>query len=260
MLLSRSSLHSFPNHFQEIPGKNIRNEVLGGEGGGEPPWSNFGKYTFSKSSSSDQLLLRSSISSSSLANTEASSSSFNDTRYSPLNYQAEESTTNTEQETAEEQSPSGGPNEEEKHHKNSTDQIGELQPEEIFRNSHCTRCGNIRPKIGGKRDFTHAELQAATEGFSPKNFLSKGGFGSVFRGQLKNGPKIAVKRLEHASFQGEKEFKSEVNVLSMARHKNVVMLLGSCSERNHRLLVYEYVCNGSLDKHLSSKNKPNTED
>lgn len=177
-----------------------------------------------------------------------------------MNYQAEESATNTEQETAEEQSPSGGLNEEEKHHKSSYDQMGELQPDEMLRNSLCTRCGNRRPKIGGKKDFTYAELQAATEGFCPKNFLSKGGFGSVFRGQLKNGPKIAVKQHKHASFQGEKEFKSEVNVLSKARHENVVMLLGSCSEGNHRLLVYEYVCNGSLDQHLSSKNKPNTED
>lgn len=65
--------------------------------------------------------------------------------------------------------------------------------------------------------------------------------------------KIAVKQHKNASFQGEKEFKSEVAVLSKARHKNVVMLIGSCSEGKSRLLVYEYVCNGSLDQHLSSK-------
>lgn len=195
-------------------------------------------------------MIRGSVSSSSLANTEASSSSFNEARYSPLDYQPEEATTtNTEQETAEESSPPGGPNEEEKHH------TGELQPEETFRNSTCTVCENRRPRIGWQKDFTYAELQAATEGFAPKNFLSEGGFGSVYRGQLKNGLKIAVKQHKHASFQGEKEFKSEVNVLSNARHENVVMLLGSCSEGHHRLLVYEYVCNGSLDQHLSSKNK-----
>ena len=65
--------------------------------------------------------------------------------------------------------------------------------------------------------------------------------------------KIAVKQHKYASFQGEKEFKSEVNVLSKARHENVVVLLGSCSEKNNRLLVYEYVCNGSLDQHISGK-------
>lgn len=124
--------------------------------------------------------------------------------------------------------------------------------EEEFPNSLCSVCKNRRPKIGWKRDFSHAELYAATQGFSDKNFLSEGGFGAVYKGQL-SGVKIAVKQHKNASFQGEKEFKSEVNVLSKARHENVVMLLGSCSEGNNRHLVYEYVCNGSLDQHLSGK-------
>lgn len=123
---------------------------------------------------------------------------------------------------------------------------------EALKNSFCSICKNRRPKVGWKRDFSYAELQAATDGLSPKNFLSEGGFGSVYRGEL-NGLKIAVKQHKSASSQGEKEFKSEVNVLSTARHENLVMLLGSCSEGNHRLLVYEFVCNGSLDQHLSSK-------
>lgn len=114
-------------------------------------------------------------------------------------------------------------------------------------------CKNRRPKASWKRDFTFTELHEATEGFSDKNFLSEGGFGCVYKGKLKNGLKLAVKQHKDASCQGEKEFKSEVNVLSKARHENLVMLLGSCSEGNHRLLVYEYVCNGSLDQHLSSK-------
>ena len=110
---------------------------------------------------------------------------------------------------------------------------------------------NRRPKFEWKRDFKYAELNAATCGFSAKNFLSEGGFGSVYKGVL-DGRKIAVKHHRFASLQGDKEFKSEVDALSKARHKNVVMLLGSCSEGNHRLLVYEYVCNGSLDQHISS--------
>lgn len=75
----------------------------------------------------------------------------------------------------------------------------------------------------------------------------------MYKGKLKNGLQLAVKQHKDASFQGEKEFKSEVYVLSKERHQNLVMLLGSCSEGSHRLLVYEYVCNGSLDQHLSSK-------
>lgn len=125
------------------------------------------------------------------------------------------------------------------------------QPDE-FENSICSKCQNRRPRIGWMKDFTYAELQAATENFSQKNFLSEGGFGSVYRGEL-NGLKIAVKQHKNWSFQGEKEFKAEVHVLSKARHKNLVMLLGSCSEGSHRLLVYEFVCNYSLDQHLSSK-------
>lgn len=121
-------------------------------------------------------------------------------------------------------------------------------------NSVCSKCWNKQPRWECHRDFTYAELHAATDGFSKQNFLSEGGFGSVYKGRLKDGQQIAVKQHKPASLQGEKECRSEVNVLSKARHENVVMLLGSCSEGNHRLLVYEYICNGSLDIHLSSKN------
>ncbi|KAI5411040.1 probable serine/threonine-protein kinase PBL26 [Lathyrus oleraceus] len=126
--------------------------------------------------------------------------------------------------------------------------------EEDFTNPACSVCNNKRLKIGSKRDFSYLELYAATQGFSAKNFLSEGGFGSVYKGQL-NGMIVAVKQHKSASFQGEKEFRSEVNVLRRARHENVVMLLGSCSEGNNRLLVYEYVCNGSLDQHLSEHSR-----
>nr|XP_027187003.1 probable serine/threonine-protein kinase PBL6 [Cicer arietinum] len=126
--------------------------------------------------------------------------------------------------------------------------------EDDFTNPVCSVCNNRRLKIGSKRDFSYIELYTATQGFSAKNFLSEGGFGSVYKGQL-NGMTIAVKQHKSASFQGEKEFKSEVNVLRKARHENVVMLIGSCSEGNNRLLVYEYVCNGSLDQHLSEHSR-----
>ncbi|KAK1420342.1 hypothetical protein QVD17_21858 [Tagetes erecta] len=126
------------------------------------------------------------------------------------------------------------------------------QEDDKLEYSVCSVCENKRPNIRLKQDFTYTELQQATNGFSSDNFLSEGGFGSVYEGKLKNGLKVAVKQHKDASSQGEKEFKSEVNVLSRARHPNLVMLLGSCSEGTHRLLVYEFVCNGSLDQHLSS--------
>ncbi|ESW20768.1 hypothetical protein PHAVU_005G013100 [Phaseolus vulgaris] len=122
--------------------------------------------------------------------------------------------------------------------------------------SVCSVCHNRRPQFerNKKREFSYVELHAATQGFSPKNFLSEGGFGSVYKGEL-CGQKIAVKQHMCANRKGEKEFKSEVDALSKAIHENVVMLLGSCSEGNHRLLVYEYVCNGSLDQHLSQHSR-----
>ncbi|CAI9292971.1 unnamed protein product [Lactuca saligna] len=132
--------------------------------------------------------------------------------------------------------------------------------EEEFECSICSVCQNKRPSTQLKQlDFNYTELYHATDGFSSDNFLSEGGFGSVYEGELNihGGLKVAIKQHKDASFQGEKEFKSEVNVLSMARHPNVVMLLGSCSEGTHRLLVYEFVCFGSLDQHLSTAENPN---
>ncbi|KAL2945763.1 hypothetical protein AAZX31_U030600 [Glycine max] len=116
-------------------------------------------------------------------------------------------------------------------------------------------CNNRRPKFEPLKEFTYAELHEATQGFTPKNYLSEGGFGSVYKGKLQGGLRIAVKQHKCASFQGDKEFKSEVNALSRAIHENVVMLRGSCSEGNNRLLVYEFVCNGSLDQHLSQHSR-----
>lgn len=173
-----------------------------------------------------------------------------------------ENTRNMEGEKAEEQSSylelaneaykTGSPLDGHIQHFNDDDWMGGFETDEDLV-SICSKCENRRPKIGWTKEFTYAELQTATRGFSNTNFLSEGGFGSVYRGQLKNGLKIAVKQHKNGSSQGEKEFKAEVHFLSKARHKNLVMLLGSCSEGSHRLLVYEYVCNGSLDQQLSSK-------
>ncbi|KAE8648633.1 probable serine/threonine-protein kinase PIX13 isoform X2 [Cucumis sativus] len=120
-----------------------------------------------------------------------------------------------------------------------------------FKISACSICHIRRPFVGWRRDFTYAELHAATNGFSEHNFLSEGGFGSVYSGEI-GGIRIAVKQHKLVSSQGEKEFRSEVNVLSKVSHENLVMLLGTCREASRRLLlVYEYVCHGSLEKHLS---------
>ncbi|XP_073123085.1 inactive protein kinase SELMODRAFT_444075-like isoform X2 [Henckelia pumila] len=115
----------------------------------------------------------------------------------------------------------------------------------------CSVCQHKAPVFGKPpRWFTYSELELATGGFSQGNFLAEGGFGSVHRGVLPDGLVVAVKQHKLASSQGDQEFCSEVEVLSCAQQRNVVMLIGFCIEDGRRLLVYEYICNGSLDSHL----------
>ncbi|XP_008810901.1 probable serine/threonine-protein kinase PBL16 [Phoenix dactylifera] len=101
--------------------------------------------------------------------------------------------------------------------------------------------------------FRFSEIQAATSDFSKENFLGEGGFGHVYKGRLKDGQIIAAKMRKEASTQGYSEFFSEVHILSFARHRNIVMLLGYCCKENHNILVYEYICNKSLEWHLFSQ-------
>ncbi|KAL4583723.1 hypothetical protein LXL04_008306 [Taraxacum kok-saghyz] len=124
----------------------------------------------------------------------------------------------------------------------------------------CSICQHKAPIFGKPpRWFTYEELEIATGGFSVNNFLAEGGFGSVHKGVLPDGQAVAVKQHKLASSQGDHEFCSEVEVLSCAQHRNVVMLIGFCMEDRRRLLVYEYVCNGSLDSHLYGRDKDRLE-
>ncbi|KAL5729620.1 non-specific serine/threonine protein kinase [Ranunculus cassubicifolius] len=93
--------------------------------------------------------------------------------------------------------------------------------------------------------FSYEELETATEKFCLK--LGHGGFGSVYRGVLRDGTKVAVKQLEGIG-QGKKEFRAEVSIIGSIHHVHLVRLKGFCAEGSHRLLVYEYMENGSLDK------------
>ncbi|XP_030461602.2 G-type lectin S-receptor-like serine/threonine-protein kinase At1g34300 [Syzygium oleosum] len=100
---------------------------------------------------------------------------------------------------------------------------------------------------GAPVQFTYKELQGATKGFKEK--LGAGGFGAVYRGVLTNRTVVAVKQLEGIE-QGEKQFRMEVATISSTHHLNLVRLIGFCSEGRHRLLVYEFMKNGSLDDFL----------
>ncbi|CAL9015223.1 unnamed protein product [Prunus brigantina] len=93
-------------------------------------------------------------------------------------------------------------------------------------------------------------IEAATENFSDQNRLGGGGFGEVYKGTLPDGLQIAVKRLSRGSGQGAEEFKNEVVLVAKLQHRNLVRLLGFCSEGEEKILVYELVENKSLDHFL----------
>uniref|UniRef100_A0A0C9S6M8 non-specific serine/threonine protein kinase n=1 Tax=Wollemia nobilis TaxID=56998 RepID=A0A0C9S6M8_9CONI len=110
---------------------------------------------------------------------------------------------------------------------------------------------------GGPKKFTYAELKAATNNFS--DILGRGGFGPVYRGLLPDQRHIAVKKLE-GLHQGEQQFWAEVTIIGRIHHLNLVRMWGFCAEGEHRLLVYEYIPNGSLDRHLFDTKRPNVLD
>ncbi|KAB2041643.1 hypothetical protein ES319_D02G161800v1 [Gossypium barbadense] len=98
--------------------------------------------------------------------------------------------------------------------------------------------------------FDFNAVRLATENFSDANMLGQGGFGSVYKGQLEDGRKVAIKRLSENSGQGEQEFKNEVMLLAKLQHRNLVRLLGFSFEQKERVLIYEFLPNSSLDSFI----------
>ncbi|XP_027941778.1 G-type lectin S-receptor-like serine/threonine-protein kinase SD2-5 [Vigna unguiculata] len=100
--------------------------------------------------------------------------------------------------------------------------------------------------------YSYNDLKTATSNFSVK--LGEGGFGSVYKGVVPDGTQLAVKKLEGIG-QGKKEFKVEVSIIGRIHHHHLVRLKGFCAEGPHRLLAYEYMANGSLDKWIFNKHR-----
>ncbi|CAN6683954.1 unnamed protein product [Malus baccata var. baccata] len=98
--------------------------------------------------------------------------------------------------------------------------------------------------------FSYAELRAATEDFNPSNKLGEGGYGPVYKGTLSDGRVVAVKQLSISSHQGKSQFVTEIATISAVQHRNLVKSYGCCIEGSHRILVYEYLENKSLDQAL----------
>ncbi|XP_021886956.1 BRASSINOSTEROID INSENSITIVE 1-associated receptor kinase 1, partial [Carica papaya] len=101
--------------------------------------------------------------------------------------------------------------------------------------------------LGQLKRFSLRELQVATDNFSNRNILGRGGFGKVYKGRLADGSLVAVKRLKEERTQGgELQFQTEVEMISMAVHRNLLRLRGFCMTPTERLLVYPFMVNGSV--------------
>ncbi|KAF8047699.1 hypothetical protein N665_2863s0003 [Sinapis alba] len=105
---------------------------------------------------------------------------------------------------------------------------------------------------GGSVTIPMEVLRQVTNNFSEANILGRGGFGVVYAGELHDGTKTAVKRMECSAMgnKGMNEFQAEIAVLTKVRHRHLVALLGYCVNGNERLLVYEYMPQGNLGQHL----------
>ncbi|KAH7440795.1 hypothetical protein KP509_03G010900 [Ceratopteris richardii] len=117
-----------------------------------------------------------------------------------------------------------------------------------------TELGNSEVCLGQLRRFTFRELQTATENFHSSKILGRGGFGNVYKACLSDNSVVAVKRLKDRNAAGgEAQFQTEVEMISLAVHRNLLRLIGYCVTSTERLLVYPYMPNGSVASRLKEK-------
>ncbi|XP_068666051.1 receptor-like kinase TMK4 [Aristolochia californica] len=111
---------------------------------------------------------------------------------------------------------------------------------------------DVQAVESGRMIFSIHVLRRVTNNFSEDYIVGRGGFGVVYRGVLQDGTQIAIKRMELSvvSSKGLTEFQAEIAVLTKVRHRHLVSLTGYCVEANERLLVYEYMPQGTLGQHL----------
>ncbi|XP_039122225.1 LOW QUALITY PROTEIN: probable receptor-like protein kinase At1g11050 [Dioscorea cayenensis subsp. rotundata] len=111
---------------------------------------------------------------------------------------------------------------------------------------------HLRPNTGSIW-FEIRDLEKATSFFSQRNLIGRGGYGVVYKGVLSDGTPVAVKRILDSDFEGDEEFRNEVEIISNLRHRNLVPLRGCCITDDHdrqRYLVYDLMPNGSLENHI----------
>ncbi|OIT35551.1 g-type lectin s-receptor-like serinethreonine-protein kinase sd1-1 [Nicotiana attenuata] len=128
----------------------------------------------------------------------------------------------------------------------------------IIKKGKCGRNGNFKMDYNSGSCteefeiplFDLSTITKATDNFSTKRKIGEGGFGPVYKGILEQGQEVAVKRLSKTSAQGEDEFKNEVVYIAKLQHRNLVKILGCCIEGEEKMLILEYLPNGSLDSFI----------
>uniref|UniRef100_A0A7N2R0U7 Protein kinase domain-containing protein n=1 Tax=Quercus lobata TaxID=97700 RepID=A0A7N2R0U7_QUELO len=113
---------------------------------------------------------------------------------------------------------------------------------------------SLPPNLNLSLRISFAEIKYATKNFDAKFLVGEGGFGKVYKGTLRSGMKVAVKRSEPGHGQGLKEFQTEIIILSQIRHRHLVSLIGYCDEGSELILVYEFMEKGSLRDQLYHSN------
>ncbi|KAL7095061.1 hypothetical protein ACP275_10G001600 [Erythranthe tilingii] len=121
---------------------------------------------------------------------------------------------------------------------------------EAVKNQHVPK---VTMKMDGVKAFSFEDMQTATSGFVITTQIGQGGYGKVYKGTLADGVVVAVKRAQQGSLQGDKEFYTEIEMLSRVHHRNLVSLVGYCDEKGEQMLVYEFMPNGSLHDLLSAQ-------
>ncbi|CAI9291813.1 unnamed protein product [Lactuca saligna] len=120
----------------------------------------------------------------------------------------------------------------------------------IARKDSATSAKSYYPIASGFKRFTYAELKTATSNF--KEEIGRGGAGVVYKGKLSDDRIAAIKVLKEVNHQGEAAFQAEISTIGRLNHMNLIETLGYCIEGKHRLVVYEYMENGSLATSLNS--------
>lgn len=109
----------------------------------------------------------------------------------------------------------------------------------------------ISIKIDGVRSFKYEEMTLATNNFSQSAQVGQGGYGKVYKGNLPDGTVVAIKRAQQGSLQGEKEFLTEIQLLSRLHHRNLVSLIGYCDEDGEQVTLDLEVHKCKFNKILS---------